>query len=68
MAILFPTTILFFSVRDIFNSLGTEIVELEKFFICQEVDFTHTKVSLATYDTVTNKIGCGDAKNFDWKK
>lgn len=51
------------------NSFWSDIMELEKLFICQETVCKRPKVSLVNYDTVTNKIRCGcDTIKYDWKK
>lgn len=56
------------SMGDI-NSFWSDIMELEKLFICQETVCKRPQVSLINYDTVTNKIRCGcDTIKYDWKK
>lgn len=56
------------SMGDI-NSFWSDVMGLEKLFICQETVCKRPQVSLINYDTVTNKIRCGcDTIKYDWKK
>lgn len=51
------------------KAFWTDILELEKIFICQEVGCKRPKVSLSNYDNVAKKIRCGcDRTKYDWKK
>ncbi|WP_158730239.1 MULTISPECIES: AAA family ATPase [unclassified Flavobacterium] len=51
------------------KAFWNDIIELEKIFLCQEVNCKRPKVSLQNYDNVAQKIRCGcDAAKYDWKK
>ncbi len=51
------------------KAFWTDILELEKIFICEQSDCKRPMVSLKNYDTVAKKIRCGcDHAKYDWKK
>ena len=50
------------------KAFWTDILEMEKLFICQETDCKRPKVSFKNYDNVTKNIRCGCGKlKYDWK-
>jgi len=52
------------------KAFWSDIIELEKIFICQDDGCKKPNVSLRNYDNVAKKIrcgGCGETK-YDWKK
>ena len=51
------------------KAFWSDILELEKIFICEQSDCKRPMVSLKNYDTVAKKIRCGcDHTKYDWKK